>query len=57
MNERFELAPDKRYSDTIDNILSMVIPAILRAISSRCRGRALAGWHLEEDAMLKLHSR
>ena len=43
MNERFELAPDKCYSDTA-------------AISSRCRGRALAGWCMEEDAVLKLHS-
>ena len=42
MNERFELAPDKRYRDTA-------------AISSRCRGRALAGWCMEEDAVLKLH--
>ena len=44
MNERFELAPNKRYSDT-------------RAISSRHRGHALAGWRMEEDAVLKLHSR
>ena len=43
MNERFELVPDKRYSDTV-------------AISSWCRGRALAGLRMEEDVVLKLHS-
>ena len=30
---------------------------MIPAISSQCRGRALAGWHMEEDAVLKLHSR
>ena len=44
MNERFELAPDKRYRDTHHII----------TVYSRCH--ALAGWRMEEDAVLKLHS-
>ena len=30
---------------------------VIPAISSLCRGRALGGWRMEEDAVLKLHSR